>query len=443
MRLNQPAALQRQRAVYVKILLSAFAYAPNTGSESGVGWRWALELARNHEVYVVTDVTRQPYVEASGVGFPADLHVVYYRPRWIAWMPLNSFTAQLVFALWQYGLPFFAKKLHGRQRFDLAIHSTYGVFRHPSFLGTLGIPFIYGPVGGGEDAPWALKKSIHRWEKVREVTRSLGNQLARLNPFLRFAYSRATLILATTDETRRALPYPASERAIVYSNMGVDMPATVPTPRKPGAPMRTLFAGRLLGWKGAHLAIRAVAQALKAGANIEFTLLGKGPYGRELRRLAAQQGVADKIRWVDHVPFQEFHAFMQQHHCFLYPSLHDSGGTVVIDAQACGLPVICLDLGGPGTNVTTDTAMIVNTARQSEADVVAGLSAALVTLAGDESRRQTMCNAAAEHARKTMNWEQRVNGALELVDGLRLTQGCIYDAAGLTEATPERATRPN
>lgn len=46
----------------MKILLSAFACAPAAGSEGGVGWRWALELAANHEVTVVTDVIGRAHV---------------------------------------------------------------------------------------------------------------------------------------------------------------------------------------------------------------------------------------------------------------------------------------------------------------------------------------------------------------------------------------------
>lgn len=401
----------------MKILLTAFAFAPNIGSECGVGWRWALELAKEHEVYVVTDATRRPHVEAEGIELPPRLHVIYYRPAALRWLPLNTFTAHTVFTFWQYGLALLARRLHAQHRFDLAIHSTYGVFRHPSFLGLLGIPFIYGPVGGGEDAPWALKKSIVGREKLKELARSLGNKLAQANPLLWFAYSRASVIFVTTEQTRAALPFPFRKRAIVYSNMGVDLPAGGPAPRTPGEPLRALFAGRLLGWKGAHLAIRAVADALAQGANIEFTLLGKGPYATHLRRLADQLGIQDRIHWVDHVPFQDFHAFMQQHHCFLYPSLHDSGGTVVIDAQACGLPVICLDLGGPGTNVSAESAMVVHTVQRSEADVVKALGSALVTLEGNEPRRKAMGDAAVLHASATMNWKRRVAGALEYVEG--------------------------
>lgn len=133
----------------MKILLSAFAFAPNVGSEPGVGWRWAVELAKHHQVTVVTDATRRPLVEAEGVQLPDNVEVVYYRPAVLRAMPLNSTTAQVLYTLWQFGLLVLARRLHRDRRFDLAIHITYGVFRHPSFLGYLGIPFVFGPVGGG------------------------------------------------------------------------------------------------------------------------------------------------------------------------------------------------------------------------------------------------------------------------------------------------------
>ncbi|ODS67744.1 MAG: hypothetical protein ABS43_29850 [Bordetella sp. SCN 67-23] len=108
----------------MKILLSAFAYAPNVGSEPGVGWRWAQELAKHHQVTVVTDMTRRELVEADGVQMPDNVEVVYYRPGWLCAIPLNSTTAQVLYTLWQFGLLGFARRLHRERRFDLAIHCT-------------------------------------------------------------------------------------------------------------------------------------------------------------------------------------------------------------------------------------------------------------------------------------------------------------------------------
>lgn len=400
----------------MKILLSAFAFAPNLGSEYGVGWRWAAAMARHHDVTVLTDVSRRALIEADGVQLPPNVRVVYFRPTWLRAVPLNSLTASLLYTLWQFDLLGFARRLQREHGFDLAIHCTYGVFRHPSFLGYLGIPFVFGPVGGGEDAPLALKRSIHGREKLKELLRSMLNKAALFDPFLWAAYAKATLILTKTEDTRQALPWPFRRRAIVYPEIGIDAPAGIqPSVRQPGEPLRVLFVGRLLGWKGAHLAIRAVAQAMAQGVPVEFTLLGKGPFEPDLRKVAAEAGVQDSIRWVSQMPQQELFALYRSMHCFLFPSLHDSSGNVVLEAQANGLPVICLDLGGPATLMTSETAIVVSTRGKNEDDVVRCLAVELAHLAGNEGRRRMMGKAAITHVGESMTWECRVDGALRLV----------------------------
>lgn len=401
----------------MKILLSAFACAPNTGSEGGVGWRWATELARQHQVVVVTDVTRHEAIEEKLAARPvAGLRFVYFRPAWLRSVPLNSTTAQLLYTLWQFGLLGFARRLQREQEFDLAIHCTYSVFRHPSFLGYLGIPFVFGPVGGGEDAPLALKRSIRGREKLKELMRSLLNKAALFDPFLWLAYSRATLILVSTEQTRRALPWVFRKRAFVYPNLGVDViPDVKPNERKVGEPLRILFAGRLLGWKGVHFAIRALAEARRNGVDVELTILGRGPYEPVLRKLATSEGIGQSIRWLGHRPQSELFAIYRSMHAFIFPSLHDSGGTVVLEAQANGLPVVCLDLGGPATLVTPETAIVVQTKGKNEDAVVQGLASAIAQLGRDESRRMAMASAALANVGVRMTWENRVNGALALL----------------------------
>lgn len=399
----------------MKILLSAFAFAPNVGSEPGVGWRWAVELAQSHEVTVITDMTRRIAIETSGQILPANLNICYFRPSWLKNIPLNSMTAPLLYALWQFGLLGFAYRLQRKHCFDLAMHITYGVFRHPSFLGVLGIPFIFGPLGGGEDAPMRLKRSIQGKEKIKEVMRSALNKLALFDPFLWFAYARSTVILTKTADTRRALPWPFRGRAIVYPEIGIDpVPKASTCQRGKNEPLRILFVGRLLGWKGAHLAIRALMVVRSRGVDAELTIVGRGPYELELKRVAAATGVGNTIQWLSHVPQAELFQLYSAMHCFLFPSLHDSSGNVVLEAQAHGLPVICLDIGGPATLVTPESAVIVPTSNVIEAEVVEHLADAIQFLAIDEERRRVMGKAAIAHA-LTMNWTNRVANALALV----------------------------
>lgn len=401
----------------MKILLSAFACAPNVGSETGGGWRWAMELAKHHEVFVLTDISRQPFIDPV-LGQSVNPRIVYFRPHLLRKVPLNSRTAQILYSLWQYSLLPFARRLHREHRFDLVIHLTYGVFRHPSFLGFLGIPFVFGPVGGGEDAPWRLKRSFPFKDKLAELARSLLNLSAKFNPFLWLALSRANLILVRTAETARALPPPYEHQAVEHQEIGT--PArrrqSPLISRLPGAPLKVLFAGRLLSLKGIHLALRAVARARAAGVNIQFTVIGSGPKEAWLKQLAVSLSLDTSVlQWIERIPQNQLFDIYEDAHCLLFPSLHDSGGNVVLESLAFGLPVICLDLGGPKTLVDEHCAVIVSTEGRSEDEVVDALAASLSNLAANDSQRFAMSRAALERA-DSMVWEKRVWEAMALIE---------------------------
>ncbi len=73
---------------------------------------------------------------------------------------------------------------------------------------------------------------------------------------------------------------------------------------------------------------------------------------------------------------------------FLFPSLRDGGGLVVVEAMAAGKPVICVDLGGPRMHVTEDCG--VKVAPLSPEQVVGDLAAALERLCRDKELRLQM-----------------------------------------------------
>ena len=68
----------------MRILVSAYACSPGFGSEQGVGWNRALQLARFHEVWVVTRSKNRAAIEAALAREPRpNLHFLYQDlPRW-------------------------------------------------------------------------------------------------------------------------------------------------------------------------------------------------------------------------------------------------------------------------------------------------------------------------------------------------------------------------
>jgi len=89
----------------------------------------------------------------------------------------------------------------------------------------------------------------------------------------------------------------------------------------------------------------------------------------------------------------------------VFPSLHDSGGMVVLEALAAGLPVICLDLGGPGTIATEDCAVVVPARTADEASVVEALADGMIRIATDPAFRARLAENAVLRARQ-LTWDR-------------------------------------
>jgi glycosyltransferase involved in cell wall biosynthesis len=96
-----------------------------------------------------------------------------------------------------------------------------------------------------------------------------------------------------------------------------------------------------------------------------------------------------------------------RHDAFLFPSLHDSSGNAVLEALSCGLPVVCLDVGGPA--VLVDAACGFRVPPGTPERAVRGLADALATLATDPALADAMGRAAERHAQEQFSWQHQVS----------------------------------
>src|SRR5262249_42444206 len=161
-----------------------------------------------------------------------------------------------------------------------------------SFLWRLGIPFVFGPVGGGERAPFRLRRSMTAKGKFKEFARDLINVTSRLDPFLRTCLARADLIFARTRETQSMLPRAVQSKVRLRQEIGGYPARRAPdaTHARSGRPFRAIFAGRLLEIKGMHLGLRAFGLLTRHYPDSELTIVGSGPGEPLLRDLAKQLG---------------------------------------------------------------------------------------------------------------------------------------------------------
>jgi glycosyltransferase involved in cell wall biosynthesis len=377
----------------LKILLSAFACEPGVGSEFEIGWNWATGLAeQGHDVTVLTRSISRSAIERAIAHFAPRTkkpRFAYFdlspALRWESRGPLHIHCM-----IWQRAAARFAQRLYAQERFDCVHHVTYSGLRAASFMGRLGIPFIFGPVGGGESAPWRLRLGYTWHGLVLDAVRDLANALIWLQPTFRETFARATRVYVTSVETLRLMPAGHLSKTTVELAIGSSENAgfaAIRTHRPRDAPFRVLYAGRFVDYKGMHLGLPAFAQLLEREPRAQLTMVGGGITKEHWRRLAARLGLDGHVTWLPWQSHEAMSAIYAEHDVLLFPSLHDTGGLVVLEAMNHGLPVVCLRLGGPGVMVNQSCGRSVEVAGKSRATVIAELGDALGELADADTRR--------------------------------------------------------
>ncbi len=314
-----------------------------------------------------------------------------------------------------------ARALHRHAKFDLVHHVTFASFRQPSFMGLLDIPFMFGPVGGGESTPPRLLRTLSFAGQCTEILRSLGSLVIRWDPLMLITFSRAQWILCTTEETLAHIPLRYRQKCRVQLAVGID-PAASEEPLKPTpAQVRFLFVGRLLCWKGLHLALRAMAVVKARLPDARLRIIGAGKDRRWLELQAQQAGVADMLDWMGSIPHDDMAKEYGESCALVFPSLHDSGGMVVLEAMAAGLPAICLDLAGPNAIVTSKCGIVVPAQDADQSDVVRGLAAAMIRVAEDADLYSRLAHGAIGRVQQ-LTWDGLAEKIYAPLDQIRETR---------------------
>ncbi|MBD1847787.1 glycosyltransferase family 4 protein [Cyanobacteria bacterium FACHB-63] len=392
----------------LKVLISAYSCRPGMGSEPGVGWNIAKEVAKHHKVWVLTRSDNRPMIEAELEKNPIpDVQFVYFDLPGVSWWKRGLQGVHLHYYLWQVKAYFVARILHSEVNLDIIHHITYVRYSSPSFLALLPVPFIWGPVGGGESAPKAFWQDFNQRSKMYERLRGWARSLGEQDLFVRITARRSCLTYATTKDTALRLAKIGSRNVQVLSQVGLSSDEArqiVQHSLVEHNCVRFISVGRLLHWKGFHLGLRAFAQA-SLPSNAEYFIVGKGGEEAELRSLATDLGIASQVKFLNEVPRTELLYQMGTCLALVHPSLHESGGFVCLEAMAVGCPVICLDLGGPAVQVTPETGFKVFARTPEQA--ITEIANCMACLAKEPELRAKMGEAGQRHVKEFYSWEAK------------------------------------
>ena len=326
----------------LKELVSAYACGPDRVSEPSVGWNAVRQIAADHDVWVLTSHESREQATAQAATLPGSPQFVFLDwPQWMESVKRTRAGFEIQQYLWQLMAYRAARALHKRVAFDVVHHVTLCRYWMPSFLPFLGVPFVWGPVGGGESAPRSFWRGLGSSGAFLEAARECARFVGEHDPMLNIVARRTSLGIATTGETgsrMKRLRVPRIEVMTQVSLTQAEIDALASFPAPSGSVVRFLSIGRLVAWKGFHLGLNAFARMTDRTA--EYWIVGDGPEGPALHALADRLGIASRVRFLGTLTRPQVDAALGDCAVLVHPSLHDSGGAVCAEAMAAGRPVI-------------------------------------------------------------------------------------------------------
>lgn len=410
---------QEQAAHKPRVLLIAEACNPEWVSVPLEGWSHSAALRDQVDAHLLTHprnreaLTKRGLVESEDFTVIDNEHVA--RPMYRIASLLRGGKGKGWTTVTALGWPAYWEferlvwKHFGKQlkegRYDLVHRLTPLTPTMPSRLATkckkIGVPFVMGPLNGG--VPWP--KGYDNRRRAEKEWLSYIRNAYRLLPGYRSTVRDTSAFIVGSNDTLKLMDRRALDRCVYIPENGIEPGRfTKPRARTAKLPLRCVFLGRLVPYKGADMLIRAAAEFLKRG-ELNLRIVGEGPQRPELEALIAELGVGDAVElagWVEHSKVQDV---LCDSDFMALPSIREFGGGVVLEAMALGLPGVVVGYGGPGELVTDRTGIRIPIG--TPADLIEGFRKAIGGLIAEPGRIDEMGRASRERVQRQFTWPNK------------------------------------
>jgi glycosyltransferase involved in cell wall biosynthesis len=399
----------------LRILLLAPDCSPESLANPLVGYSHAEALAQLHDVTLVTNPTSEEVVRRANPPFRAievvRMPVLDHVQAWVRRIFKYNFRNQVLTA---FSVPFsmaFERRVWRQLKrrifageFDVVLRllplSTVTPSPIAFFLRKGPIPFVVGPINGGLPWPPGFSQADSQKQWISPL-----RGFYRLLPFAKSTYRYSAAILAGSSHTYSELEVHRDRLFFVPEN-GLSRAVLSRQLRSPGhnETLELIFVGALVPYKACDLALRGAAPLLRSDL-ARFTVVGDGPERERLERLTRTLGIEKSVSFVGSVSHSEVLKLMGSADVLVFPSVHEFGGAVVMEALVAGAIPIVADFGGPADTVYPDVGFKVPL--NSEDDVVAHIESILTRLAHDRDLLEGLRQRGMSYARESFSWDAK------------------------------------
>lgn len=406
----------------LRVLILAESCNPEWSSIPLVGWSHYEALSKIADVHLITRTRNRPALNRFGLKEGRDYTAIntefVFEPmarlvQWISgpnkgWAALTALTipSYQLFELiaWQR----FKKQL-ATSRFDLVHRITPVSPAMPSPFAKrchkLGVPFILGPINGG--LPWP--KEFPSLQKQEGEWLSRFRALFKKVPGYKATREASSAIIVGGKSAYHEIPNKWKNKVIYIPENGFD-PTRFPSPKDIASktykndPIKAVYLGRLVPYKGCDMLIEAASELIRTG-KIHLTIIGSGPEEENIRGLITRYGINDGVTFTGELCHRQVAEHMTGADILTFPSVHEFGGAVVLEAMAMGVVPVITNYGGPAELASPQCAFLVPL--KERAAYITSLKETLQTIVSDPSCLIPLSRNSQKRAYHLFTWAQK------------------------------------
>ncbi len=411
----------------MNILVMAYAISPYRGSEYAVAWNYVTHMSKENNLTVLYGTSDNHIGETDTLDKYLNEHPVE-NVRFIAVKPsaltnllnwpnrhnLFVYTFYYAFSVWQRTAYNIAKEIIKTEHFDL-VHNVGPIgYREPGYLWKLGLPYVWGPVGGANNAPRQLMKHMPLMGRMKQTFRNVANTIQfHTKRRLKRALSATDVLLTATSENQRKFQEVHHKDSIcipencITGSVALDESKFV-NPDK----YNIIVIGSLDARKSVGIFLEALTQVENRGM-LHVDIVGDGPLRVSLQKYANEHDLDKLITWHGQLPRIEAVKVFNSAHLHVITSVSEGNPTTIWEAMSYGVPTMSFDHCGMHDTICGRSGIRVPVAKRYE-DCVAGIARNIDELLEHPERFRQLAQGVLECAR-SYTWDEREKFLNEVV----------------------------
>ena len=413
-----------------KILVMAYMLSPYKGSEFSVAWNYVTHMSQENDLIVLYGVSgdhmgncaeTEEYIRAhpiSGVRLvPVYPNRLAKLLNWPNRHNLFVYTFYYAYRVWHKQAFRIVRRLAAREKIDLIHYVGMIGYREPGYLWKLGLPYVWGPVGGVNNAPRQLMKHMPLAGRMKQTFRSVANTIQfHTMHRLKKALEATDVLLTATSENQQKFRQVHHKDSICLPENCITGTITLDESKfNNPAKYNIIVIGTLDARKSVGVFLEALAQ-VRNRDKLHVDIVGDGPLRARLQGYDCEHGLDGLITWHGQLPRVEAVKIFNRAHLHVITSVSEGNPTTIWEAMSYGVPTMSFDHCGMHDTLCDRCGIRVPIAKHYD-ECVYGVVRAIDDLLAHPARFRQLAEGTVECA-KRYTWDEREKFFNDLYDKL-------------------------